>query len=108
MPDVTLPDDADVTKNPFNSSPSVAGAGSFYAITPDDDEDLPRYVRAIRAPSDGNIEIVPVDPVPGANYEADPANSLIHPVKEGDIVVGWIKRVRAASTTVTGTIVGYT
>ncbi len=91
----------DHSANPFQGNASVAGAGTFYKITPSNSDDLPVVVRAVRVNSDGVIALMPLNPVGDQTI-------VNYPCKAGEIIIGYVKRVKVENTTVTGDIIGLT
>lgn len=104
MPNVPT---TDHSKDSTLGNKSISGPGSCYYITPSDSADLPAVVRAIIVPEDGNIAVVPRDPVTGGGYETN--GSIIFPVLAGQEIIGYFKKVFAAGTTAfSGRIIGQT
>lgn len=94
-----------VAADPYRGNASIAGSGIPFEITPSDTDELPCVVRAIRAANDGEIVIVAAEPVPGMDL---PNPDVTHPVKEGELIFGRIRQVKATgSESQTGTIIGY-
>lgn len=74
-----------------------APARHCFVITPHATNELPIIPKAIRAPSDGVITLRAVD--------SD--EDVAHPVLAGEVIDVRARYVRAAGTSVTGTIIGY-
>lgn len=82
----------------FGFSDSVQSpARKCFVITPHATNELAILPKAIRAPSDGVINLRAVD------SDTDVA----HPVAAGEVVFVRVQYVRVSGTTVTGDIIGY-
>jgi hypothetical protein len=95
-----MPVTADENPNQGNTSLAGVAAKGPFVITPSDTDELPIVVRAIRADGDGVITVKPKYPITGQE-------SVAHPVKDGEIIVGYFKQVMATGTTGQTTPIGY-
>lgn len=85
-----------MSDNPTSYPTGLQGAAtSIWQIVPDDNADLPKWPKAIRAVGAGTITLRAKDD------EAD----IAHPVLDGERIDGIIRAVRATGTDVT--VIGY-